>query len=446
MAVSSKFERPGVKALMVALNLGLLSTMAMAQDDVAIENSNAEGAPEAKYYAATGAGKTLPEGVMRVRLPFQNVSGEEGYDEEGNREGQGYGININATALAVEYGVTDKLSLAFVVPYITKSAAGLNAYDLRANNRSFQREYMRYKDAVVGLLQQQGMCSDVDSCEALVANPNYSVPAGQEIILTTGEPVTALPNEPTSRQIDRLIAQSVIPLEGETGIGDVELGALYNFYSNDTISLSTGLGLRLPTGKFESVPSGMRETGGGILDLGVRFNFDYQPVPWFVFSLQHQFEQMLASGTKTKSSGIYNDRTNTGDPTTEAAIAIGSDGFDNDQKYEKWGLGHDGFVQLGFGLSDIADVLTPVGVGVNYGWYEDRETRYDGLAFDDNGWRYDEITRLRFVGFNVSFDGLALKPLLPFSLVYDYQKAVSGSFATVAPTISRFQLIGYYKF
>ena len=76
---------------------------------------------------------------------------------------------------------------------------------------------------------------------------------------------------------------------------------------------------------------------------------------------------------KTKNSGIYNDRTNTGDPTTAAAIAIGSDGKPNSQTFERWGLGHDGFLRINMGLTDIADILAPVGVGVQYRWYEGRK-------------------------------------------------------------------------
>ncbi len=475
MAVSNKLERLSVKALMIALNVGLGSTLALAQeeesageimesqDDMATESASDEMVetskmkkeaiksvgprdPKRKFYAAIGAGKTLPEGVMRVRLPFQNVSGEKGFDEDGNFESQGFGININAMALAVEYGLTDKISLAFVAPYITKNTAGMNAYNLRKNNRSFKREYDRYKDSVIEILQSQGLCSSIANCEALISNPNYSIPAGQSVTLSTGETVTALPNQPASRQIDRLVAQSVIPAEGATGLGDITLGGLYNFYDDDAISLSFGGGLRLPTGKFKDVPSGMRETGDGITDLGLRFNFDYRVAPWMVVALQHQLEYMVAPGKKMKASGKYNDVTNTGDPTTAAAIAIGSDGFDNDQKFEKWGIGHDGFLQLSLGLSDLADFLTPVGVGLQYHWLEGRENRYDGLAYDSLGYRYDEITRIRFAGFNISYDGLGLKPLLPFSLVYEYEQPVSGTFATVAPTISRFQLIGYYKF
>ena len=74
----------------------------------------------------------------------------------------------------------------------------------------------------------------------------------------------------------------VTPTSGETGLGDITLGGLYNFYDEGDISMSFGGGLRIPTGKFENVPSGKRGTGGGIMDLGLRFNFDYKVAPWMV--------------------------------------------------------------------------------------------------------------------------------------------------------------------
>ena len=46
--------------------------------------------PEKKFYSAIGAGKTLPKRRDEVRLPFQNVSGDDGFDEDGNRESLGF--------------------------------------------------------------------------------------------------------------------------------------------------------------------------------------------------------------------------------------------------------------------------------------------------------------------------------------------------------------------
>ncbi|SMF55059.1 hypothetical protein [Pseudobacteriovorax antillogorgiicola] len=402
--------------------------------------------PDNKFYSAIGAGKTLPQGVMRVRLPYQNVYGKEGFDEDGNKEGLGFEVNINAMALAVEYGLTDKISLAFVAPYIISNKAALNAYDIRNNNRKFKREYGRYKDAVIAIMLDQNLCSTTAECETKVADPNYAIPVNQNVTLTTGETVLAASNEPVARQIDALLRQPITPTDGKTGLGDIQLGGLYNFYDDNSISMSVGGGLRFPTGEFSEVPAGMRATGGGVTDLGLRFNFDYRVMPWMVIALQHQFEQMIAKGTKKKNSGIYNDRTNTGDPTIAAAIAIGSNGKDNDQEFEKWGLGHDGFLRINFGFTQFAEVLAPLGAGIQYGWFEGRENRYDGDAYETNGWRYDEVTRLRTLGLTLSWDGLGMKPLLPFSLVYDYKMPLEGTFATVAPVINTFQLIGYYKF
>ncbi|NRA65061.1 MAG: hypothetical protein HRU19_11305 [Pseudobacteriovorax sp.] len=399
-----------------------------------------------EFYSAIGAGKTLPEGVMRVRLPYQNVYGKEGFDEEGNKESQGYEINIDAMAAVAEYGLTDRISLALIVPFVLKSQAGLNANEIRKNNRKFKREFGRYAGAVKALLKSQGFCSTDADCYSKIYSDNYTIPVNQTVTLTTGETVLATTDEPVSRQIDNLLMTPINPLDGETGIGDVQIGGLYNFYAAQNFSLSAGGGIKLPTGKFKDVPKGKRATGGGVLDAGLRFNFDYKLFPWLVFSLQHQLETMLASGKKNKSSSIFNDRLNTGDPTIPAAIAIGGDGQPNEQKFERTGTGHDGFIRFGFGLTDLGEAFKPVGVGLKYRWKEGRETRYDGEAIDSNGWRRDEITRMRFAGFNISWDGLGLKPLIPLSINYEYEMPVSGEFATIAPITNRFQIIGYYKF
>ena len=113
--------------------------------------------------------------------------------------------------------------------------------------------------------------------------------------------------EPVARSIDSLLMRPTTPIDGTTGIGDITLGGLYNFYADDKLSLSAGIGLKIPTGQFTDVPSGQRATGGGVTDAGLRFNIDYLYAKWGVIAIQHQFEQMIAKGTQVKDSGIYNN-------------------------------------------------------------------------------------------------------------------------------------------
>lgn len=433
----------------------VLSSAIFAEDDganQAVINEGPQGSAKAappssnRYSGAMGASKTLPADVLRVRLPYQNIYGNEGFDEDGNKESQGYEINIDALALAAEYGVTDKISIALLVPYIVNSQAGVNANTMRANNRKFRREFTRYMSAVKSTMQAQNLCTTDTDCDAKIYSSSYTIPVAQEITTTTGEKVFASTTEPPARQTDALLFRSITPIDGQTGIGDVTIGSLYNFYASEDLSLSTGAGLRFPTGKFKDVPRGQRATGGGVTDLGIRLNVDYHFAKWGVLAFQHQVEQMIVKGEHTKDSTLYNDRTNTGDPTDPLAIAIGGDGFDNDQEFKKTGLGHDGFLRFNFSMTPLADVLQPMGLGVSYRWYEGRETRYDDQAYNSLGWRYDEITRLRFAGLAMSWNGLAMDPMLPLSLSYEYEVPVSGTLATVATTTNRVQLIGYYKF
>jgi hypothetical protein len=404
-----------------------------------------EGKKVERPAAVLGAGKTLPEGVMRVRLPYSSYSGEEGYDENGNREKQGYEASIQATALVGEYGITDRVSLQFVVPYILENKLGMNANDLRKNNYLFRRELDRYKGATANLLQQQGQCSSESACLALLDNPNFTVPGQQEITLTTGEKTVAMPNEPALRQIDKLLMRPITPLDGDTGIGDVQIGGLYNFYNDGYLSTSLGAGLRLPTGTFEEVPRGKRGTGGGITDFGLRFNVDWNPLANMVVSLQYQGETMLAGAKRKTTSALYNDRLNTGDPTDPAALAIGGTGKAEDD-YEKIGIAHSYFMRVGYGLGSIASVLNPFSVNTSYNYFRGREVRLNEKAFDNIGYRYELIPWNRSVTVGAAWNGLAMKNILPLGVSVDHTRYIGGQNMTIAPDNTSFQLMGYYKF
>lgn len=397
-------------------------------------------------YAVIGMGKTLPEGVLRVRFPFISTYGKEGFDDNGDRKDLGVEINVKATALVAEYGINDKVSLQILAPYVMSNRMGLNANNVRANNHLFRREMARYKNAVAGLLHRRGQCTTLESCHNLIENPNFTLPAQEEITLTTGEKAIAYPDEPALVQIDRLIMNAMRPIAGETGIGDLQIGGLYNFYANNMLSMSLGLGLRLPTGAFKDVPRGRRAIGGGVTDFGARFNLDFQPVRSVVLSAQYQAEQMLVKGKRNKTSALYNNRLNTGDPTDEAAIAIGSDGKGNNQDFERVGVGHNWVLRVGYGLGDLGKYFQPVGINASYNYSKGRETRYDGSAFDGIGLRYDLIPTSTSYTVGISWDGLNNTKLIPVTVSVDYTSFISGENMVVAPDSTTVQLIGYYKF
>lgn len=414
-----------------------------------IEYKKALPDDDSAHQGVMGLGKTLPERVLRVRLPFVNTYGKDGFDQDGERKEMGFDVNIQATALVAEYGLSDRISLQFVAPYVYSNKLGLNAQNLRSNNFLFARERDRYVNSVANMLQERGQCANIEVCADLVANGNYTLPVEEIITLTTGEEVLANSTDPAMIQIDRLLMRPIAPLDGKTGIGDLQIGGLYNFLDNGVISLSTGLGLRLPTGAFADVPRGQRAIGGGVTDLGARFNFDYQPFRPLVFSVQYQVEQMIAAGKKNKTSGLYNDRLNEADPTTEAAIAIGSDGKENEQKFERYGLGHSYLVRVGYGLaalSGVSNYLRPLGVGVSYNWFKGRETRYDGAAIDGVGLVYDPIPTASSYTVGMSWDGLAFRPLLPLTVSVEHTRFIDGKNMVIAPNTTTIQLMGYYKF
>src|SRR5688500_13334820 len=85
----------------------------------------AYGAPEAPEYfdASTAESQTLPAEVWRFRLVNKIIQGDYGYDARGQRESLGFEVQAVATAVAVEYGLTDRLSLGLILPYVTSNQA-----------------------------------------------------------------------------------------------------------------------------------------------------------------------------------------------------------------------------------------------------------------------------------------------------------------------------------
>ena len=394
------------------------------------------------YYAAGPEGKTLPEGAVRVRLPVRFAHGERGFDEDGNKTDPGAAVKAMGTAFVFEYGLTDDLSFQLVAPFIISSELGLDAEKFRKTS-AYKSRYSRFITSAAGLLQRNGLCSSETTCLALINSGNYALPYPTKLTLPTGEELTVKAGQPIKGLADSLVLNGARPSKGATGLGDIEIGALYSVLNergpltNSPIFVSLGLGVRLPTGKFSDVPTAQRSTGRGTFDLGLRSNVDYTPFKGFYLSWQNQAEVMLIKGQKKKASILQSDQLNQADPTTAAALAAGSDGDGNEQDFSRKGLRNQGFIKAALGLGVLHPVAQSLGVNLQLNYdYDSEESLGDqkvGDARKQRAWQA-----------GASIDGLAYHIPLQFDVSYD--APLSGSNVGIATENFVMTLKGYYKF
>lgn len=387
------------------------------------------------YYAAIGEGQTLPEGVLRVRLPFTHVTGNSGYDEHGKKQDLGASLNVTGTAFVLEYGATSRLALQLLAPYVMSSEVHLDGQKF-ARSGLYASNYGAFVGGVATKLQAQGICPDVESCTKLI-NDGYALPADTAVTLPSGERLTVKAGVPVKDYANALVVGAARPEPGRTGLGDVEVGALYMVYQRIDADFAVGGGLRLPTGSFADVPSSQLATGRGTLDFGLRLNADYSPARGLWLGWQNQSEIMLMKGKKSRTSLLDNSELNTADATSSEARAAGADGRANNEKFERRGIRNVGFFKLGWGLGDVDQALAAIGTLAEYKYNLESREYLDGV---DQG---PPQTSMAALG-GVVLDGLAYR--FPMQVEYDYQVPLAGTNVTVAQTVQLLTLKGYYKF
>jgi hypothetical protein len=373
------------------------------------------------YYAALGEGQTLPAGVLRVRLPFQYVSGNYGYDNEGHREDLGAKVAATGTAFVMEYGATSRLSLQLLAPYVLSNNVSLDASKF-AQSPVYASGYNAFVNGVATKLQAQGLCPTVAACGQLIAT-GYSLPADTPITLPSGEILTMRAGVPVKDYANALVVGAARPVPGATGLGDIEIGALFMAWRTFNADFAVGAGFRLPTGSFSDVPSAQVPTGRGTTDLGLRLNFDYSPYRGVWLSYQNQSETMVLKGRERRTSLL-----------DDSQLDSVESGY---QTFERRGVRNVGFAKVGWGLGNIDQVLAPIGTLAEFKYNFEEETFLDGVS-----------TGPAATGMSVLvgglWDGLAYR--LPLQVEYDYEVPVAGKNETIAQTIQLLTLKGYYKF
>ena len=324
----------------------------------------AEGS-ETGWYSTEPAGKTLPAGVAQIRAIQVNRSANAQYDADGNKTGIPYDITASANGAAFELGLTNRLSFQVYALQYTKQTVKLrSADDLRATTQ-YQAAYDTAVAAQVAqqaaALQALGACPSAAVCSAAISS-------GAALDPTTGLPILTL----IQSAVDTAIVDAAenAYADGETGLGDTQVGFLYALIPSGAVQSSIGLGMTMPTGKYKDVPDTMRTTGRGVTEAGVQFNLDILPFRGLTLSLQNTSGQMIQKGKKA-----------------------GADGTDVD--VERDGMRSYGFARAAFGLGVFGSWLVPVGLTATYGYDNDSKEKVDNEVTKEKVTRKSMATGVR---------------------------------------------------
>ncbi len=362
-----------------------------------------EKKPKALYYSSLGLGKTLPEGFFRIRAVNRFAQGNKMIDADGKAENIGYELSATASALAIEYGMSDQLSFQLLAPFVSKNSLAFNKRQF-LNSSVAQNQVSKFQRLLLGNLQAQGVCPDPTAC-----NPNQTLGKDIPVMLPTGE-ILVLPAAASVgaalQQVPELVAKNATPADGATGLGDVDFGILYSLITQRDQNLGIGLGIRLPLGKFQNVPAAQRPTGEGLLMSGIRINYDYQPAAPVWISFQNLSEFVTSSAKRSKSSLLDPNKLNQADPTSELAIKSGSDGDPNQQTITRKGVGQTGLLRLDLGLTMFGSFFQPLAFESSL-LYRLSAPEYDGDVKKNNG---EKRISYQIGG---KFDGLGLNRPFP---------------------------------
>jgi len=391
--------------------------------------------PEEGYFAAIGEGQTLPDKVVRLRTLYSLVTADSGFDSDGKRQDLGMTLRVHASAMVLEYGVGNRLTLQVLAPYYLRNELAIDA-DQFAKSTTYKEKVASFQAGVGTKLKAQGICPTEDACAQLI-NEGYALPADTAVTLPTGETLLLKAGVPIKSYAHALVIGAARPVAGRTGLGDVEFGALYSVFRRVNFGFSLGGGLRLPTGSFADVPAAERGTGRGTLDLGLRLNLDFRPVQGVWLSFQNQAEVMLRAAKRKRTSLLNSENLNEADPEADAAVAAGADGNPNDQKFERRGIRHVGFFKIGWGLGTITQKLAPLGVQAQYKYALQSEAFADGKSLGER-----ESTQSLLGG--LILDGLAYK--WPIQLNWDVDRPIAGKNVALATATQTIQAKLYYRF
>ena len=298
--------------------------------------SNSDAGNSKYLYATQPEGQALSEKMLRLRLPYGMQTGNFGYDGDGKKVANGFNAKAAGGAFVLEYGLTNRISLQFLMRYISSMEVTVDASTFKKSDlyKATRDEVYTSKfgagvtpenlsavltQKIAGALVEQGACGTV-----VIASCVNNINGGMTAPAALPASATGLPSDiPAGAPLKGALAQQASAInsavesqilagaksaekKGATGLGDTEIGVLYEVLAQKPVFFSVAGGLRLPTGKFTDISANEIPTSRGVYEFGLRTNLDLLPVDWFMISWQNQAEAMVMKG-KEKVGGKTED-------------------------------------------------------------------------------------------------------------------------------------------
>lgn len=375
----------------------------------------------------------LPQSVFRFRAIYGSASSETSYDGAGKEDEstKGFALNASGLAFALEYGVSDRLSAQFLVPWSLGGEVKLadeNAFRTRADIRAQVESAV---DLRLAPLLSNLKANFGAGWDANIATPSDVLdPSTGAVLIPAGTPVqdgfNAVRQAGLSTGFDQAVAtaRSWGERQRTEGLGDVEIGARYSLSTMAApwipgvpLYTSVAAGLRLNTsGYAQSTEKGELPAGRGTTDLGLRVNVDYEPVLGIQLQTENQSEFMVASGK------AYTNKKELGGEEKE----LKRDGFR-----------HVGYTKLVMAPGAWFDPVEILILNARFNWDNDPETELGGAAAEG-------LHVKRSMQYGLTLDGL--KYQVPMQLDYDYVMALASPSTRFATDAHQVQLKLFYKF
>lgn len=313
---------------------------------------------------------TLPANVARFRAVYGYGWGNQFFDKDGKKQDALVEFVKTGGAAVVEYGITDKISGQFLVPFAFEPSYEVN------------NDYVEKEDVYLALAS---------------ANPLsqvYGTPVANLKLASADQKAAILAGVKT-------VIEDTAKKTKTSGLGDVEIGAKYNLSSEAApifegipFYASAALGVRFNTsGYAEAAKDGKLPVGRGTTDLGIRLNADYLLFKGAMVQLENQAEFMLMKG-ETYSGG-------------------------NKVDYERDGVRNVGYGKLVVAPGAWVAAIDVLSLGAKYAYNFDAKTKTDGKTA--TGAIAPESQN--FVG-SVSLNGFTYG--VPLQLDVDYTMPISG--------------------
>lgn len=385
-----------------------------------------------------GEGQTLPHGIFRSRWLHRSVTSDSSFADFGTAKPSGFQLRAQAAAVILEMGITPAVSLQVVVPAVLSNELSLDGAQF-TQSQLYNKNEAKFLNGIAENLVESGLCENVSLCMTALTEKNLSLPYDKEIVLPTGETLAIKQGIPLKAYAAPFLVNSIVPAEGRTGLGDVEVGFLMavadpkvGYIRDWDTGFSLGLGLRLPTGAFTSVPQSQRSTGRGVTDLGVRMNLDRLLSKSVMLSVQHQTELMLLAGEKKRSSLLSSGEFNSADPSV-----AGADGVANTAVFTRKSPRHIGFFKVAWSAASLAEMLHIFVVNGFLKYDFDSPGELGGLSLGDASAHYSAQVGLSLNGLRVG---------IPLQLDFDYEMPLAGSNKVVAARVMTTTLKSYFRF